>query len=161
MIEASRIIPKMPGGMRSEPVCVGIGRIEFESLLCLIPRQTQCFQERTRGIHRAFTVERHRQSRMGGSKHRVEFEGMVEKFTCHRNILRSGSGEMPHSPVIAFPGSKIAGRLAQGPPLFGIGNGRSNGPGDCKRNFVLHGEDIDQVTIVTLAPRRGRRFLHR
>ena len=59
---------------------------------------------------------------------------------------------MPHSPLVSLPGSKIAGRLAQCPPLFGIGNSRFNGPGDRKRNLVLHSEDISQITIVTLRP---------
>jgi hypothetical protein len=52
--------------------------------------------------------------------------------------------------LIRFPRAKIGGLLAQCPPLFGII--RFDSCRDCKRDLVLHSEDVRQVTIVAVGP---------
>ena len=59
---------------------------------------------------------------------------------------------MPKPPLVSLPGPQTCWRLAQCPPQFSIIDSRFNGPGDRKRNLVLDGEDIRQVTVVTLRP---------
>jgi hypothetical protein len=55
-------------------------------------------------------------------------------------------------PVDSIPRRQIAGRLAQCPTLFGSGESRLESRGHGKRDFVLHNEDIGQLTIITLRP---------
>jgi hypothetical protein len=59
---------------------------------------------------------------------------------------------VPQTPLVGFPCPEALRRLAHCPPLFSIGNSRSNGPGDCKRDFVLHREDIYETAVVAFRP---------
>ena len=70
----------------------------------------------------------------------------------NRNVEIAGHRPMRQRPLISLPGTQAFGWLAQCPSLFSIGNSRSNGPADRKRDFVLHCEDIGQVTVVTVGP---------
>ena len=38
------------------------------------------------------------------------------------------------------------------PPLFGSINSRPNGPGDCKRDFILHRGDGCKIAVVAFRP---------
>ena len=59
---------------------------------------------------------------------------------------------MPQTTLIGTPGIKACRRLAHGPLLLGVSDGRRDGDGHGLSDFVLHGENVGKVTVVALGP---------
>ena len=59
---------------------------------------------------------------------------------------------MPHPALIGTPGIKTCRRLAHRPLLLGGSDGRRDGDGRGLSDFILHGENVGEITVVALGP---------
>jgi hypothetical protein len=56
---------------------------------------------------------------------------------------------MPHAAVVRFPGIEPLGRFTEHSFLFRIYDGGRYGRRDCARDFILDGENIRQIAVVS------------
>ena len=54
--------------------------------------------------------------------------------------------------MIGCPRVEASRRLAQGPALLGIGNGRHQGDRHCLGDLVLQRENVGEIAVVVLGP---------
>ena len=87
---------------------------------------------------------------ISSDKHRIEIDGALKEFFSESVILNAGLAEMPHPSLVRAPGIEICRRLAYRPLPFGVGDDRRNGRS--LRDFILHGENVGEITVVALGP---------
>ena len=85
-------------------------------------------------------------------KHRVEIDGPLKEFLGEGVILGAGLAEMPHPALIGAPGIKTCWRLAHRPLLLGGSDGRRDSDGRGLSDFILHNENIGEITVIALGP---------
>src|SRR6266705_1406558 len=85
-------------------------------------------------------------------KHRIEIDGPLKELLSEGVILGAGLAEMPHAALIGTPGIKACRRLAHRPLLLGVSDGRRDGDGRGLSDFILHGENVGEITVVALCP---------
>src|SRR5258708_6767997 len=85
-------------------------------------------------------------------KHRIEIDGPLKELPGEDVILVAGLAEMPHSALKGAPGIKTCRRLAHCRLLLGVSDGRRDSDGRGLSNFVLHGENVREITVVALGP---------
>jgi hypothetical protein len=85
-------------------------------------------------------------------KHWIKIDGPLKELLCEGVILRAGFTEMPQTSSIGGSRVEASRRLAQGPVLLGIGNGRHQGDRHCLGDLVLQREDVGEIAVVALGP---------
>src|SRR5664280_1805347 len=85
-------------------------------------------------------------------KHRIEIDGSLKELLGESVILGTRLAEMPHPSLMGAPGIKTCRRPAYCPSLLGVGNGWRYGDGRGLSDFILHGENVGEITVVALGP---------
>jgi hypothetical protein len=90
-----------------------------------------------------------REAGIGRSEAWVEDGSLFEKIPCHFEMFSTAHPEVPKAAVIRLPGIEMLDRFMECSLLFSIYDGRGDGRSGCAGDFVLDGENVRQIAIVS------------